>query len=216
VLQTLAPRYVASVLHVDPADAVYVFAPSAVGLVLALAIAPRLMRWRGERIAALLGFSITVASLLLLGRVGAVAAVVDAANPLRSAGLLGIELSERLRTAGLLALPAGFGVALTTTAVQTYVNRRVPLAYQGRTFALQSTFKSGAAIVPLLALGAAATAFGVEPVLLASPAILLLLAYLLVQLSIRFAGLARPSHLEVVASFWEEPESAEAGAARGG
>src|SRR3990172_4788824 len=52
VLQTLAPRYVQSALRVDAADAVYVFAPSAAGLVTALALAPWLMRLRGERVAA--------------------------------------------------------------------------------------------------------------------------------------------------------------------
>ena len=38
-----------------------------------------------------------------------------------------------------LAMPLGFGVSLTATAVQTYINRRVPLRLQGRAFALQST-----------------------------------------------------------------------------
>ena len=42
VILTLAPRYVQSVLEVDPADAVYVFAPSSIGLALALLSRPRL------------------------------------------------------------------------------------------------------------------------------------------------------------------------------
>jgi hypothetical protein len=98
------------------------------------------------------------------------------------------------------------GVSLTITCVQTYINRRVPLSYQGRTFAMQSVLRNGAAIVPLLTLGALAAEFGAEKVLLVSPLLLLVLGYGLVYLSFRFAGLARPSHLEVVGTFWEEPE----------
>ena len=52
VLQTLAPRYVEEVLNTDAANAVYVFAPSAVGIVLGLVIAPTLMRLVKERLSA--------------------------------------------------------------------------------------------------------------------------------------------------------------------
>ncbi|MEX1253142.1 MAG: MFS transporter, partial [Dehalococcoidia bacterium] len=210
VIQMLAPLYVASVLGLDPAEAVYVFAPSAIGLVTALAVAPAFMRWRGERIAALCGFVITTVALLLLGDADAAGAVLDPVNPIRLVGVVGIEIGEGLRTAGLIALFLGFGVSLTTTSVQTYINRRVPLVYQGRAFALQSTLKNGVAIVPLLSLGAAATTFGVERVLLISPLVLLLVVYALIQVSFRFTGIAAPSHLEVVSSFWEEPEEGEA------
>ena len=48
VLQTLAPRYVQSVLGLDPADAVYVFAPSTIGLGLAIVVTPTLIRRLGE------------------------------------------------------------------------------------------------------------------------------------------------------------------------
>ncbi|HWC30882.1 MAG TPA: MFS transporter, partial [Dehalococcoidia bacterium] len=170
VIQTLAPRYVQAVLHVDPADAVYVFAPSALGLVLALIATPYLIRRRGERNTALMGFVILTTSLFLLGFVGHLA-WLDAVNPLHALALIGPNLTEELRTAALLALPLGFGMALTTTSVHTYVNRRVPLSHQGRTFALQSTLKNGTAIIPLTTLGAAAGAFGVEAVLIASPLI---------------------------------------------
>jgi hypothetical protein len=62
-------------------------------------------------------------------------------------------------------------------------------------------------VVPLLTLGGAAAAFGVEPVLLVAPFVLLATAYALLLLSTRFGGQAAPSHLDVVSSFWEEPEA---------
>ena len=63
VVQVLAPRYVSGVIGVDPADSVYVFAPSALGLGLALLGAPRLIRRFGERVVALAGFVLVGASL---------------------------------------------------------------------------------------------------------------------------------------------------------
>lgn len=211
MLQTLAPRYVQSVLDVDPADAAYVFAPSAFGLVLALVSAPLLMRIRGERIAALGGFFLTASALFLLGVVGDISVILDPINPLRMVGVLGLDLEERLRTAGFVAIPLAFGVSLTATSVQTYINRRVPVSYQGRTFAMQNWLKNGSAIIPLLVLGAAATQFGVESVLLVTPLILLAVAYALIFVSIRVAGLAPPSRLQVLGSFWEEPDGGAVG-----
>jgi len=205
VLQTLAPRYVEEVLNTDAANSAYVFAPSAIGIVLGLVIAPSLMRLVGERLSAIIGLLVASAFLFLLGLIGDVASVVDPFNPMRVTEPLGI-INERVRTAGLLALPLALGVSLTVTSVQTYINRRVPLAYQGRIFAMQSALRNGAAIFPLLTLGALAAVFGAESVLLVSPLVLLALGYGLVYYSFRYAGLAQPSHLEVAGSFWEEPE----------
>jgi hypothetical protein len=142
----------------------------------------------------------------LLGTVGNAAVVIDPINPVRIVGVVGIDLGERLRTAALIGLPLGFGVSLTATSVQTYINRRVPLSFQGRTFAMQSWLKNGTAIIPLLALGALASEFGVEKVLLMSPLALLVVGYTLVFGSFRMVGLAPPSRLEVLESFWEERE----------
>jgi hypothetical protein len=205
VLQTLAPRYVQEVLDTDAADTAYVFAPTAIGTVLALLSAPVVIRLRGERVASLIGLFFAGGTLFLLGDISAVASVVDPVNPIRISALFGLDLNEKLRTAALLAIPIAFGVSLTATSVQTYVNRRVPLAYQGRTFAMQSTLRNGSAVVPLLALGAAAAEFGVEPVLLVSPLFLLASGYALVAFSFRFSGFAPYSRLNVMESFWEEP-----------
>jgi len=175
-----------------------------------LVVAPSLMKIRGERLAALGGLLLTAIALFLLGMVGGVSVVVDPINPLRVVGLVGIDLGERLRTAGFIAMPLAFGVSLTATAVQTYINRRVPISYQGRTFAMQSWLKNGSAIVPLLLAGAVATRFGVEGVLIVSPILLVVLAYTLILVSIRLAGLAPPSRLQVMESFWEEAGDAAA------
>jgi MFS family permease len=209
VLETLAPRYVQSVLGLDPADAVYVFAPSAIGLALALVMTPLLIRWLGERRSALGGFAVMTAALCLLGFVPyGVDAAIDPVNPVRFVSLVGLHPGAPLRTAGALAIPIGFGVAAVAMAVQTYVNRRVPLARQGRAFALQSTLKNGSAIAPLLGLGAAASVFGVNSVLIVSPLFLAALALGLVRLSERFGGHAPTTRLEVLSSFWQNEPGA--------
>ena len=205
VLQTLAPKYVQSVLGLDPADAVYVFGPSTVGLALALVAAPALIRVQGERRSALAGFAIMAASLCLLGFVRyGLDSVIDPINPFRLVTAVGLHPGAALRTASALAVPLGFGVAMATMSVQTYINRRVPLARQGRTFALQSTLKNGSAILPLVAIGAAASVFGVNAVLIVSPLLLVALALALVRISERFGGHAPTTRLEVLASFWQD------------
>ena len=206
VLQTLSPRYVQTSLGVDPADSVYVFGPAALGLATALLTAPGLIRGRGERVPAITGFLLVTLALLLMGLVGPVTDVLNPINPLRALELIGLNLGERLRTAALLALPLGYGLALSKISVQTYINRRVPIAYQSRAFALQNALKHGFTIVPLAVLGAAATAFGVESVLIASPFLLFGLACLLVYASFHVAGEAPASGLDVLSTFWQEED----------
>ncbi len=197
-IQTMGPRYVQSALGVDPAEAAYVFAPSTVGLLLALLVAPLAIRLCGERISAFVGLLLTATALFLLGMVGTVSGLVDPVNPLRVSSLVGLNLSEKLQTAGFLILPLAFGVSLTSAAIQTYINRRVPLPFQGRTFAMQSWLRNGTAILPLLGLGALATVFGIEKVLLITPIVLIGLGYGLLQYSVRIAGLAAPHEREAL------------------
>lgn len=208
VLVTLAPRYVEAVLHTDATNTAYVFAPSAAGVGLALVSAPFLIAARGERQVAVAALFSAAAALFLLGVVDSAGSVVDPVNPMHAAALLGLDLNERTRTAGLLAVPLAFGVSLTATAVQTYINRRVPIAYQGRTFALQGALRNGAAIPPLLTMGAAAGWLGADVVLLLSPVLLLAVGYTLVALSFRLSGLRNPPSFAVLESFWEEGEPA--------
>jgi hypothetical protein len=205
VLVTMAPRYVEEVLNRDAADTAYIFAPTALGTVAALLVAPAVIRKWGERVAALIGLAFAGLTLFLLGDIEAVAEVIDFINPMGLPDRLGLDFSPELRATALLAVPVAFGVALTATSVQTYINRRVPLTLQGRTFAMQSTLRNATAIFPLLILGGAASEFGVETVLLLSPFLLLALGYALIALSYRYSGVAPHSTLRVMESFWEEP-----------
>jgi hypothetical protein len=140
-------------------------------------------------------------SLFLLGVIDQVSSLIDPVNPLHVLTIVGPDLNDRIRTAGLLAVPLAFGVSLTATSVQTYINRRVPIPLQGRTFALQGSLRNGASIIPLLALGVAASHFGAGTVLLFSPLLLLAVGYSMVAISFRISGLRVPSRLQVMESF---------------
>ena len=187
VLGILGPEYVSAVLQVDPANALYVFLPAAIGLVLALVAAPPLIHHLGERRVATIGFAAASVAIAGLGLVDAFAAAVDPVLVWRPRGL-----TEEVAAAGL---PLGVGTTLAAAATQTYVRRYVPAAIHGRAFALLGVLKDGLAVVPLLGFGWAAREFGIRPVLVAAPVALFGLAALVAWWSSRLTG-ARPDRRE--------------------
>src|SRR5207249_12121175 len=112
-------------------------------------------------------------SLILHGLVGDVADIIEHYDLMRITEYIGIDINELVRAARLIALPLALGISMTVTSVQTYINRRVPLSDQGRVFSMQSALRNGAAIPPLITLGAVASLVGTDSVLLVSPLILL-------------------------------------------
>ncbi len=205
---TLGPSYVRDVLHADPTNTVYVFAPAGVGALAAMAVAPRLIDRIGERMSAAIGFLVATVSLFLLGAVNFVSPALAPISAMNVLLIFGIDPGDEVRAAGSIALFAGFATSLTAVAVQTYINRRVPVLQQGRTFGLQNVLTNAAAMVPLLALGGIAVRTGVEPILLVAPWIVLVGAYVLILLASRYAGREAPTGLEVLSTFWEEPPRA--------
>ncbi len=171
VLGILGPQYVREVLNVDPANALYVFAPAPAGLLAALAAAPLLIRRYGERPVGVAGFALVAAVMTALGLVEPISAT---AGRLFFLGIPGV--GQKVEMAALLSIFLGFGVTLAAVATQTYVSRIVPLPIQGRAFALLGVLKDGLAILPLLALGAVASVVGVAAVITVAPAFLLALA----------------------------------------
>lgn len=214
-LQTLSPRYVSEVLALPAERSVYVFAPSAVGTLLALGLMPLCLRYLKERVSALVGVAIVGLALVSLGTIDHANVTFDAVNPIRLLGAVGVDLGKNVRTASFIALFVGFGLALTGGAVSVYINRRVPIAYQGRAFAIQGALKNGMAVMPLLILGAIASVLSLQLVVFLIPGFLVLTTYGLITASARLRGHSIPSRAEVHTSFWkEEPGHAELGAGR--
>ncbi len=203
----LAPVYVRDVLDSDPADTVFVLGPAGIAATTSLLIAPVLIRWRGERVTAVFGLVLVVTALVALGLVGrGISAVVDPLNPIRLGEYIGLSLNPNVRTAAWLSVPVGLGSGLTSNAVKIYINRRVPIMYQGRTFAAQSVLQSGIAIVPLLTASAIASVVGVSTVLVLTPIAIYGLILLLISFSRRFGGEPVTPRGLVFSTFWEEAD----------
>ena len=181
VLGILGPQYVSEVLGVDPANTLYVFAPAPIGLLIALAVAPLLIRVFGERPIAVLGFVFVSTAVTALGLV---VTITDLLGWVLVFGIPGV--GPEVEMAALLSMFLAAGVTLAVVATQTYISRTVPLRIQGRAFAMLGVLKDGFAIPPLIILGAASKVVGVDTVITIAPVFLLLLAVAIDRLVSRF------------------------------
>lgn len=158
-LVTLMSRFMKDVLAVDAENAVFVFAPAAVGLLAGLRLAPKLARGRGNAAAVSLGFLLFVLLLPLLGFVPELGALVRENTP------LGVHAS-RVAVTALLAAPLGFAYSLTGVSARAVLHERAPAAMRGRIFAVMGVLISLASIGPLVVAGAVADLFGIRVVVL--------------------------------------------------
>lgn len=178
VLGTLGPLYVKDVLHVDPANAFYVFAPASVGVVVGLLIAPLAIRVMGERAVAVVGFTAVSVSLSMIGQVN------RSLDLFRWVLVIDVpRVPPPVEMAGAISVFVGLGMTLAAAATQTYIGKYVPVAIHGRVFALLGTLKDGLAVPQLIVLGAVASSLGVGTVLTVAPLLLLVLAYAMVEAS---------------------------------
>jgi MFS family permease len=177
---TLLPRYVRDVLEEDPANSIYIFAPAGIGFLIGAIFSPWFIEKVGERRLATASFVLISVGLILFGLIDQVAGFFAPFNPLRLLGIFGIELSDRVLAAGVIAIPANFGSTAAGAAVQAYLNRWVPVVSQGATFGLQEVQKNALNIVTIVGLGAVASLTGprfvfvVAPLVVAAPIVWLL------------------------------------------
>lgn len=183
-LGILGPIYARDVLNVAPANALYVFAPAVLGLLVALALSPVAIRILSEKTVAIIGFATLTVTMSALGFVDQVSERLPWI-PVINLPLVG----ERVELASELSIFLGLGVTLAATATQTYISRTTLLSVQGRTFALLGTMKDGLAIASLLAVGTLAHLVGVRWVFTIVPLLLLALALCLDQLTERWKSI---------------------------
>jgi cobalamin synthase len=108
--------------------------------------------------------------MTMFGLIDIVASVFAPLSPLRLFGFLfGVEINERILAASAIAVPANFGSTAAGSAVQVYINRRVPLASQGATFGLQEVQENALTLVAVIVLGVLATVIGPQLVFLIAP-----------------------------------------------
>jgi hypothetical protein len=105
----------------------------------------------------------------------------------------------------VIAILTQFSATCATVAVQTYVNRRVPIVGQGTAFGMQTTLAKALSIVATLGIGALATAFGVRLAFFLAPALVLVAAVSLIWGSYRARrDPTPPTWGEVFASYWDD------------
>jgi MFS family permease len=166
-LVVIVPFYLEKVLNTSKENTVFVFAPSALGLIVGLRLAPRLGAWIGTERAATVGLIGFAACIGALGFVEQIEAALDGAGvPLDG-------LAERLSIPPLvilamaISIPAGLTSAIVSVAARAVLLERTPATARGQVIATQSLLNNMASLVPTLLAGLAVDLFGVEPVAVA-------------------------------------------------
>jgi MFS family permease len=206
VFDTLQPIFVRDVLEADPANAVYIFLPGAVGAVIGTFTAPHLARkfgLRGLAVASLLMFA---AAMMMFGLINIVAPVLGPLNPLRFVDRFG-ELGEELLAAGMIAILVKFATAATSIAVQTYINQRTPVEAQGSAFGMQAFISNAFGLTGTLTVGVLATVFGSRFVFLVAPLLVAVALVVLIQASFRMAKREVPSSRDAIATLFDESKT---------
>lgn len=138
-LGMLAPGFAARVLHLAPEDAIYVFAPAGLGLLLSTILVGRYgHQFRRESLAStgLLTLGLTLMGLTFV------------AGRLESFSLI-----SPLTVISILALIMGAGIAMITVPAQTVMQERSPAEIRGRVISFYFMTSSLVAIPPMLFIG---------------------------------------------------------------
>jgi MFS family permease len=203
------------VLGADPANAVYIFAPGAIGALIGQLSAPILIRWPGERVLAVISLAVFSGAMVLFGLINVVASTLARFSPLRILSVLDIHLSDQILAAGMIAILVEFAQAGAATSVQTYVNRRVPLDVQGTTFGVQTFVTNAIGFTGTLAVGALATVFGTRVIFLLVPPLLAATLIWLIRISFRRRDEPVPTPRQALATLWSEQQDTNSSDAPG-
>jgi Na+/melibiose symporter-like transporter len=173
----LAPRFAEQVLGISTENAIYVFAPATLGIILGLRVVDWLTHQVSKSWVVTAGFILVVLSTVAMAMVPQSARLLENQNPLGlfSGGLFGTTAARIMVTLAFAGL-TGFAYSVVNVAGRSLLNERVPVPMQGRVFAAQTVLSNLASIVPLLLAGALADWWGVGPVLIAVAVAVLLIA----------------------------------------
>jgi len=162
IMAMLIPGFAARVLGMNPEDAVYIFAPAGLGLVLATYLVGRFGYLVRREILINTGLGLMVLTLASLGLVSQGHRTVSV--PLFEAYP---QAAFSLTTAVMvLAAFLGFSIALVNIPAQTTLQERTPLGVRGRVFAVQFLVANAAVLPPTLFIGTLADRIGIPRVIL--------------------------------------------------
>jgi MFS family permease len=205
---TLLPVYVRDVLDADPANSIYIFAPAAIGFLIGTFAAPQLMHKYGERRLVIIALVASSVSMMLLGFINQVDGFFAIFSPLRLLSLFGIDLSDQVLAAGVISIPGNFGSCAAAAAVQTFINRRVPLVQQGATFGLEEVQENALTLAAVLALGAISNFTGPKIVFIIAPPVVIGFVIWLLRYSYRMGDLEEPTRREAIDALMDSSEDA--------
>lgn len=173
VLGEQAPGYASRVLGMQTEDAVYVFSPAGLGIVLAsllvVRVGPRVPRF----VLPLAGMVAMGAGLIGLGAIGLGGGSVR----FTTFSLAGITLSV-IWLIGIMSPLAGMGLAFVLIPAQTVIQEQATDDIRGRVLTVQLTLANALSIPLLLAAGGLADLFGIPQIVIAMGLILFPLAVL--------------------------------------
>ena len=163
-LVVIVPQFLEDVLNIGADNTVFVFAPSAVGLVIGLQFAPLLGRIIGHGRLATLGLGLFSLSIFALGSIDQVAGWLQERDVLVSWLDSQFGLSPLIATVMVLSFPAGFAVGLSNVAIRMVLIQQTSPRAHARVFSTQMTVANICALLPTIATGLLVDAVGVRPV----------------------------------------------------
>lgn len=167
VLGEMAPGYANRVLGLATEDAVFVFAPAGIGIVLASIFVVRFGQNLPRYVLPIVGMFVMGLGLLGLGWLG-----LNAENALNTQfQILGLTLNATFLV-GIAAPLLGVGIALVLIPAQTAVQEGATDVIRGRVLTVQLTLANALSIPLLLAAGGLSDIFGIAEIILALGAIL--------------------------------------------
>ena len=181
VAVTLMPSFAQDVLGIAVQNAIFVFAPAAIGILLGLRLVQMLESRvrRGWLVG--IGFALVMASFFCL------ALIVPFGDALSSATTMS-DKAARIAVTIALSSAAAFSYSVLGVSSRSIVHERIPIAFQGRVFAAQVVLANLASIPPILLAGVLTGLIGPQLVLASTTIVLSAVAlWAVAQASLRSA-----------------------------
>lgn len=170
ILAMMAPQFASDILQVSQEDAIYIFAPAGIGMLLGTFTIPRVAhRFRRE--------NLSNSGIVLQGLMLALLAILARAGH----GATGLTVATMA-----LSLGIGLGFALIGIPAQTMLQERAPHEIRGRVYSVQYLLANLVSIPPMLFAGTVADRVGIPPVIFATGMLMLLLGGLAIWVASRY------------------------------
>lgn len=193
IIVVAAPGFITDVLRTPAQNAVYIFAPGAVGVIVGLLITPALLKALPPRLIVTLGFALVVGVVLTLPFIREVSRELDERTflPLQQAQDW-LRVRPEIAATALLLPFGGLGMTMVRVAARTAVYNQAHPSEIAQVFATQSAIGSVVSLGPTLAAGALVDALDVRAVLVITGIAMSALALLALAGPMRPAPRVRP------------------------